>query len=727
MHKKHQKVLAIIKKLRAPRASATCIIASAGLVGLAAATGAQPALAAAKPPAPAAPLAVGPSLSHQLLRLYAAYRHLPASDIAPVAPGTLKAVQTRGGRDWAMIRFRAARGAPLQVLTAFQDGASTGIFTRAPGRAWTVAGLGGEPMGCAVHVPAAVRHAWHLGSCPAPGTPPLEQPASQPPKGTIADLVYIALAQVGVSDDPASTSFGYDCNPYTTLVGAAGLGNCGVKVSHGSWFSNVKTHNEEWCSDFTKWVWEKAGVTSDLGTLTPYSGNFLTWGQEHGEHLSSDPGHPQVGDAVVIAVPGESPPDQHVGIVASVDSNGNVNLVDGDFLGSSNISVQYNQNVNLVQFAQSYGPGGVYYLVSPLLKTSSPPPGSLGVPGGPAVYDPLDGVLEVYGSGPGGSLAESFWAKGHGWLDATLSAAGPVSGRPSGVYDPLAQNLEVYATGSGGGDLVENYYHPGRGRGWRSQKLTGSKLATLTGSPSAVYDPASQHLEVYVTGADGQVQEFYWRPGQGGGWLSQQLPVTPSPVTGSPSAIYDPLDGVLEVYATGQDGRLEEDFWTKAHGWTGAELKATPSKLTGSPSAVYNPGPKNLEVYATGADGRLEELWYSPGVNWQDGELVATPSALTGSPSAVFDHLDNVLEVYATGADGHLEEDFQAEGKSWSDAELAPGDFTITGSPAAVDDPVGQHLEVYNTTSTSGLGEYYYAPGNGWHNQTLPSKTLTNL
>jgi hypothetical protein len=53
------------------------------LVGHGAATAARPALAAAKPPVPA----IRPALQHQLLMLYAAYRRIPASDIAPVAPG----------------------------------------------------------------------------------------------------------------------------------------------------------------------------------------------------------------------------------------------------------------------------------------------------------------------------------------------------------------------------------------------------------------------------------------------------------------------------------------------------------------------------------------------------------------------------------------------------------------------------------------------------------------
>jgi len=316
------------------RTFAASFIASAAVVGLAAAAvqpaaaaARPPAAAAARPPAPAAPLTISPALQRELLRLYAAYRHIPVSDIAPVMPGMELAARTPGGQEWSMIHFQLVRHAPLWAMTAFQDGANTGVFTRAPGRAWAVSGLGGEPMGCAVHVPAAVRQAWHLASCPAPGTSAPLVASQPPPKGTAAYLVYVALQQVGVADDPSSTSFGFDCNPYTTLVGQSGTTPQCPKVSdsHRPWFSNVQTHNEEWCADFTKWVWEKAGVKNDLGTLTPYSGSFLAWGQQQGEHLSSDPGHPQVGDAVVIAVPGANPPDQHVGIVASVNSNGTVN------------------------------------------------------------------------------------------------------------------------------------------------------------------------------------------------------------------------------------------------------------------------------------------------------------------------------------------------------------------------------------------------------------------
>jgi Fungal fucose-specific lectin len=669
------------------------------------------AAAGAQERAAAAPLAIGTGLRHRLLTMYAAYRHIPVSGIAPVMPGRAVAARTRSGQEWAMIHFQVARGAPSELLAAFQDGAGTGIFTAAPGHTWTVAGLAGEPMGCGVNLPAQVRQAWHLPGCQFAPRPPIAPGIA--PDGTTADLVSIAEDQIGVGDDPGSTDFNVDCNPYTTLVDQPGLGGCrGARESHGSWFQNVLTSNEEWCSDFTKWVWEKAGVTSDLGTLTPYSGSFLTWGTAHREGLPADPAPSKgsVGDAVVIQVPGADPPDQHVGIVAAVNSNGTVNLVDGDFVGPGNITVQYNTDVSLPSFAASYGAGGEWFLVSPQLESAPPP--SAGLPGGPAVYDPLDNALEVYGTGSDGNVEENWWKAGD-WQASELQAgASPVSGRPSAVYDPVASHLEVYATGADG-RIQEWWWSPGK---WQTGELPATP-SPVTGSPSAVYDPLNSALEVYAVGKDGQIQEDWWKDSK---WETGELPATPSQVTGSPSAVYDPLNSALEVYAAGQDGQIEENWW-KAKEWHAGEMPATRSQVTGSPSAVYDPVAGHLEVYAAGQDGLVEEVWWSPGNNWQTGELLVTSSPVTGSPSAVYDPLNSALEVYAPGQDGQIQEDWW-KAKEWHTGQMPVTPSPVTGWPSAVYDPSATHLEVYAPGTDGQWQENWWSKANNWQaGELLPT------
>jgi hypothetical protein len=202
-----------------------------------------------------------------------------------------------------------------------------------------------------------VRQLWHLPGCPTlagqPG-PRVRGPAAD---GTTGGLVTIALAQVGVADNPPVTNFnGLDCDPYTTLVGnPLGASSKGCKTSSNPpYFRNVQDVSEFWCADFTKWVWREAGVTSGLATLTPSAASFYTWGVDHGEHIPFG-GTPKTGDAVLLYPPDTKAPNgtyaDHVGIVTAVHSNGTVNLVNGDFLGSVNISVQYNTNVRLSTWA----------------------------------------------------------------------------------------------------------------------------------------------------------------------------------------------------------------------------------------------------------------------------------------------------------------------------------------------------------------------------------------
>ena len=190
-----------------------------------------------------------------------------------------------------MVHWQPSALAGQGPAAGFQDGAGTGIFTRRLGGTWTVVGLGGQPTGCAVSLPQAVRLLWQLPGCPvlAGQLGPLVQgPVAGGTTGGLAKLVNTAIAQVGVADNPPVTSFdGLDCNPYTTLVGnPLGASSQHCKTSSNAYFSDVRDVSEFWCADFTKWVWQYAGVTSGLATLTPSAASFYTWGADHGEHIS---------------------------------------------------------------------------------------------------------------------------------------------------------------------------------------------------------------------------------------------------------------------------------------------------------------------------------------------------------------------------------------------------------------------------------------------------------
>jgi len=336
---------------------ATAAPAAASLASRPASTAAVRELRAAAPDAAA------------LTEAFAAGRHLPAGAVGGIRQGSLHVAAVRStGVRWAIADFTPARSAPALTRTAFQDGASTGVFRSAPGQAWRLVTGSGGPYGCGRALPAAVRAAWQLAApagCQARpaasrraaalarrAAAPAKTPADPAAIPTGQSIASIALSQVGVSDTPAVTSFsGVDCDPYTTMVAAQSpnADGCGYDQAF-----SLQNENEAWCSDFAKWVWQQAGVTADMGIINAGADSFYGWGASQGEAMPPDSGTPAPGDAVVFYPPGPVSATvyaDHVGIVTAVHADGTVDLVNGDFLGAQNISVQYNTDVSLTSWA----------------------------------------------------------------------------------------------------------------------------------------------------------------------------------------------------------------------------------------------------------------------------------------------------------------------------------------------------------------------------------------
>jgi hypothetical protein len=94
--------------------------------------------------------------------------------------------------------------------------------------------------------------------------------------------------------------------------------------------------------------------------------------------MPADSTSPQVGDAVVFFPPGTITATgyaDHVGLVTAVNADGTVNLVNGDFMGTSNSTVQYNTNINLSTWAsQVWSPGEQWVFVAPPGTAQQPVP-----------------------------------------------------------------------------------------------------------------------------------------------------------------------------------------------------------------------------------------------------------------------------------------------------------------------------------------------------------------
>jgi hypothetical protein len=366
------------------RLSTAAVLVMAGMAGSGIGVMAQPANASTGHAAPVVRLAVSAATRQDFRKIYAAYRHVPASDVARIKPVSVHGARvTRTGTDWAVISLQPSLRAPLNIRVGFQDGAANALLTRSPGHAWKVTGLGRGPLGCDTRIPSSVRKLWRFSSCPAATPSPLRTrpsavgSASVPAAATTGGIAAIANSEVGVSDNPPESAFNtIDCNPFTALE-TPSAPDSGCKTDPKF---NILDHSELWCSDFAKYVWTKAGVTSDASTLNGLSSSFYTWGLAHGESMPVDGTNAQVGDAMVLYPSGTSgtaglkADGDHVGIVTAVHSNGTIDIVNGDFLwsGFSTIQVIKVSNISPATFApDAENPGEEWVFVSPQVSSGS--------------------------------------------------------------------------------------------------------------------------------------------------------------------------------------------------------------------------------------------------------------------------------------------------------------------------------------------------------------------
>ena len=155
-------------------------------------------------------------------------------------------------------------------------------------------------------------------------------------------ILLLGLASV-LSAPMASAAAGGDA----ASLAAANLGKSAGYCAHspstnslgGDQFETSCSGNggagEFWCADFAEWVWQNSGFYT--GGLTAAAGSFYVYGENNGTLHTSSSYVPQPGDAVVYDYAGGGSAD-HVGVVTSVDSSGNVVTANGDWNGISGSS-----------------------------------------------------------------------------------------------------------------------------------------------------------------------------------------------------------------------------------------------------------------------------------------------------------------------------------------------------------------------------------------------------
>jgi hypothetical protein len=674
-----------------------------------------------------------------LTQAYAAARHVPARAIGEIRAGTLH-TGSYNGTNWATAEFQPATSDSTSLQTAFQDGASGAVFSQNAQGDWEVVDTGS--YGCGYGLPSSLAQQWGITQ-PAVCTQSAQQAAAKQAPVTSGStlgqkIANIALGQVGVQDTPSSQTFSLDCDPYSSLVGAQSpdADGCGLNTTF-----NVVAQNETWCSDFAKWVWQQAGITVDMNTVNAGADSFYTWATQQGQTPAADPTTLAVGDAIMFYPAGQANAGlyaDHVGIVTAVNSDGTVNLVNGDFGGPGDpIKVEYDTDVDLAPWASAVWSAGEQWAVAvPPAGTQQPAPVTA-ISGPQQVVAGTSVSLSAFGVQPGGSMSQYLWTFGdgrngnvagqsvsHEWAEdgtypVTVSATsslgtvttkvmdvnvtGPSSAVASATgnaiwFDPGPVDQYVFQRAAGGG-LVADFTDSGS---WLQlpvpgQPDSGSGLASL-GYPDPDNDDAMTPHAFYTQG--GTLTETSMDPS---GWTSQAL--AGSPVAGSAiQASAEPAGP--DVFYFGAGGKLSESADDDGT-WTASALGGPATGTAGSlaladastgPALFYLDSHNNLTVTA-----QVAGTWVSLPVISPYG--VAKGTALTAVSAGPED-----VDVFFIDGHGNLAEATQ-HGLVWSVRELP-------GSPAASTQLASTSYLVGSSQSTAGgsttLGqEVYFLNGSG--------------
>jgi PKD repeat protein len=643
-----------------------------------------------------------------LTQAFEAARHIPGSAIAGIRAGTMH-TGTADGTEWAIASFTPSASASKQLAAGFQDGAATGVFSNQNGQ-WRLVKTG--LYGCGVGLPATLKKAWGLVSLPGCTSSiatqraaaqralsafpaPVAAAASAAVSGHAAraatspadlgqTIASIALTQVGVSVTPVVPNFNtVDCDPYSTLAAgfSASSDGCGYDNTFG-----VRNENETWCSDFNKWVWEQAGVTTDMNAINAGAVSFYDWAVDQGQTPQIDTGTPQVGDSIVFFSPGNFPGfADHVGIVTSVSPDGTIDMVNGDFAATPAVHVEYDTGItNLTSFAASVeGPGEEWVIVAPPTTAQQPVPTAT-LSGPHVAVAGATGRFHAQGSEQGGSITGYYWTFGDG---RTTNSTGP---DVTHVYSEAGTYTATVTVTSSFGTITT-----------LTQNVTvlGASSAVAAVPSDAVWfatTPVDEYM--FVRSAGGLAADTW----DGASWLQAAVPGQPS-ATGGIAALGYPDPAAADAmtphaYFRAADGSLAQTY-LGASGWVTQELPGHPaanSNIVAATTATGGPA-----VFYIDAGGNLAES------SQQSGGWV-TSTLLTGSPvvspaSLTLADTASGPVLFAVGPAGTIRS-MSERGGIWSSRGI-PARTSRGGSLAALTTPDGRAAVVYADVRGGGLAE----------------------
>jgi hypothetical protein len=188
-----------------------------------------------------------------------------------------------------------------------------------------------------------------------------------------------------------------------------------------------------------------------------------------------------------------------------------------------------------------------------------------------------------------------------------LLHTGALPGRPSSCYyDWISGPTPTLYVAFAGRSLVKIV-----SISWSSFFRIDAGFATTKGTPVAVVARDADHLDLFVTGADGGIHSAYWNSASG--WSSFfRIDAGFATTKGTPVAVVARDADHLDLFVTGADGGIHSAYWNSTSVWSSFfRIDAGFATTKGTPVAVVARDADHLDLFVTGADGGIHSAYWN--------------------------------------------------------------------------------------------------------------------
>ncbi|WP_345539849.1 hypothetical protein [Phytohabitans rumicis] len=333
------------------------------------------------------------------------------------------------------------------------------------------------------------------------------------------------------------------------------------------------------------------------------------------------------------------------------------------------------------------------------------------------------GNLDVFNVGDNGRVFTSWWYQGSDWAGGRAIGGFFPPDAPVAAISKSPNSIDLFVTGNDGRVYTSWWYE---GQDWSGVNDNWRPIGGFfpPGAPITVASRHAGNLDLFVTGNDGRVYTSWWYEGQDWSGVNDNWrSIGGFFPAGAPISVTSRHAGNLDLFITGNDGRVYTSWWYEGQDWSGVNdnwRSIGGFFPAGAPVEAISKSPNSIDLFITGNDGRVYTSWWYEGQEWSglnDNWRSIGGFFPAGAPISVTSRHAGNLDLFITGHDGRVYTSWWYEGQDWSgvnDNWRSIGGFFPAGAPVEAISKSPNSIDLFITGNDGRVYTSWWYEGQDW-------------